>query len=288
MFGLWACHMFGQFACTCDGPQSDGIWFHYISLILFRVVLFVPGYSWGYCWKLWGENPHESYVQDCSLRPIAFRKAVWHSLTRCRTFSYGFISYMDDKIRVPTLKAENALRDISDIFRPSDWLWIKRDLLCWQVMRTSLTGRSVYIFQRIDAEADPEAEYSWENSDLKSFCALKDKLQKDNKEDVLYHLRTYEGVASRCPQSRLIELPGGPCLSTEQPGNMRSSLNLSRIPTVCKSLVLCKRLQVCTVGLLHRKSSNLYQIAQVRIDETYSTRNWWSMSPRQDLMHVTN
>ena len=39
----------------------------------------------------------------------------------CRTFSYGFISYMDDKIRV---------------------------------MRTSLTGRSVYIFQRIDAEAD--------------------------------------------------------------------------------------------------------------------------------------
>lgn len=37
----------------------------------------------------------------------------------CRTFSYGFISYMDDKIRV---------------------------------MRTSLTGRSVYIFQRIDEE----------------------------------------------------------------------------------------------------------------------------------------
>ena len=33
------------------------------------------------------------------------------SLTRgCRTFSYGFISYMDDKIRVPILKAEKALR----------------------------------------------------------------------------------------------------------------------------------------------------------------------------------
>ena len=266
-------------------------WWNLISLyftLLFRVVLFVPGYSWRYCWKLWGENPHESYVQDCSLRPIAFRKAVWHSLTRCRTFSYGFISYMDDKIRVPTLKAENALQDISDIFRPSDWLWIKRDLLCWQVMRTSLTGRSVYIFQRIDAEADPEAEYSWENSDLKSFCALKDKLQKDMITKRMY-CTTWELMRVLLPAVHR----AGWLSFQEDLVCQQSSLEICEVRWTYHAYQQCARVlffaRGCRfVGLLHRKSSNLYPIAQVRIDETYSTRNWWSMSPRQDLMHVTN